>query len=123
MSKKCIQQKGGSAYMQNFYANTALGGPAAISHATLQGINNAPMFNPLSSTAVVPGNSTGIVPSGLYLAGLTPLSGSEATNVVQSGGGSTAQLRSRCNRKGISCYTNGGNLKSRQTMINQLNKT
>ncbi len=122
MPKKYVQQRGGgSAYMQNFYASTAVGGPAAISHATLQGINNAPMFHPLSSTAVVPGTSSGIVPTGLYLAGLQPLSGAESS-VIQSGGGAptTAQLRTECNAQGISCYTKGGNPKPRRTLLKEL---
>lgn len=122
MPKNYRQQRGGSAYMQNFYANTVVGGPAAISQATLQGINNAPMFNPLSTTATVPGNSTGIVPSGLFLSGLQPLN--ETVGVSQSGGSpsqiSTAQLRTECNANGISCYTKSGNFKSRKTLLNQL---
>jgi hypothetical protein len=70
------KQKGGSSdFMHSFYSNTVVGGPAAISQATLAGINDAPMFNPLSDSATIPGVSSGIVPTGLYLGS------------VQSGGG------------------------------------
>jgi hypothetical protein len=63
-------QKGGdsSAYSSVFYAQGAVGGPAAISRATLSGINNAPMFNPFNQNASIPTlPSTGIVPNGAYL--------------------------------------------------------
>jgi hypothetical protein len=68
--KKSRTQRGGAAsdWVGSFYANTAIGGPAAISRATLEGIADAPMFNPLSSTATFPTNSTGIIPTGTYLA-------------------------------------------------------
>lgn len=111
---KCNKQKGGSsAFMNSFYSNTAVGGPAAISKATLAGINDAPMFNPLSHSATVPGNSTGIIPSGLYLA------------VSQTGGAvldkmSTPELRSTCNKCGISCRGQKGGYKRRDTMIKQI---
>ena len=65
------QQRGGagSDFTSSFYANTVVGGPAAISAATLQGIDNAPMFHPLDYNAVIPTlDSTGIVPSGLFMA-------------------------------------------------------
>jgi hypothetical protein len=118
MPKKNIQ-RGGSAFMQNFYASTVVGGPAAISHVLLQGINQAPMFQPLSTTAVVPGTvaSSGIVPSGLYLAGMQPL--------IQSGGMppiSTQELRDTCVKYGINPYTDSGKPKGRQTLLNQLHK-
>jgi hypothetical protein len=66
MSK--TQNGGGSDYIHSFYANTVKGGPAAISQVNLDGIDKSPMFNPLSETAIIPGNVTGIVPSGLYYA-------------------------------------------------------
>ena len=144
--------RGGSDFMHSFYSSTVAGGPAAISKALLSGINQAPMFNPLSASAVVPGVvSTGIVPSGLYLASLagggqtaggcpgdpigkgakssskTPTSKKTKAPKDQVGGGgvgsmSTAQLRTKCNQHGISCMTAGGRYKSRNTMINQLQK-
>jgi hypothetical protein len=68
-----MNQLGGSSdYMSTFYAAGAIGGPAAVSRATLQGIDNAPMFNPLSAKAVIPTlPATGIVPSGLYFSSMT----------------------------------------------------
>jgi hypothetical protein len=140
--------RGGSDFMHSFYASTVAGGPPAISKALLSGINQAPMFNPLSASAVVPGVvSTGIVPSGLYLASLAGGGGQKAggcpgdpigkaakttskapsskkakASKDQVGGMSTAQLRTKCNQHGISCMTAGGRYKSRNTMINQLQK-
>ncbi len=64
------QSGGSSSYVGLFYASGPVGGPGAISRATLSGINNAPMFNPLSATATIPTlPSTGIIPNGAYLAG------------------------------------------------------
>ena len=66
------QQGGSSDYASTFYAAGAVGGPAAVSRATLSGIDNAPMFNPLSAKAVIPTlPATGIVPSGLYFSSAT----------------------------------------------------
>jgi len=123
---KCnaYKQKGGSSdFMHSFYSNTAVGGPAAISQATLAGINNAPMFNPLSSSATVPGVSTGIVPTGLYLASAQSGGGygcSGQQGGKQRGGISTKKLRDTCNANGISCRTQNGGYKHRSTMIKQL---
>ena len=112
------KQRGGSSdFMGLFYANTAVGGPAAISQATLQGINNAPMFNPLSTNSAVPGNSTGIVPTGTYLAthtggGSRRQRGSSrrqrgssccAGGSANQRGASVADLRTECNNRGLSC--------------------
>ena len=105
-----VEQFGGSSdYMGLFYANTAVG-PAAISQATLQGINNAPMFNPLSTNATVPGNSTGIVPTGTYLATHTGGGARRQQGSSCCGGGSQNQrggtvtdLRTECNNRGLSC--------------------
>jgi len=58
----------GSQYMGDFYAQTAVGGPRAISYATLKYIDNSPMFNPLATDTVFPTTSTGIIPTGIYLA-------------------------------------------------------
>ena len=88
--------------MNSFYARTAIGGPAAISRSTLQGINNAPMFKPMSPTAQIPTlPSTGIVPNGRVLA----MTGGGYG--YQHGGGlekmSVKQLRTLCNQHGMSC--------------------
>lgn len=111
-------QKGGSssAYMHSFYSTTANGGPAAISQATLQGIGNAPMFNPLSASSVIPGNSSGIVPSGIYLAGMqTGGAGGQSLESL-----STPQLRDLCNANGMSCRTQNGGYEHRNTLIKKL---
>ena len=104
-------QKGGSSdFMHSFYSSTAVGGPAAISAATLKGIGNAPMFNPLSATATVPGSSTGIVPTGLYL----------ASQAGGAAGASTEQLRDLCNENGISCRGQKGGFLYRATLLKML---
>jgi hypothetical protein len=105
-------QKGGSSdFMHAFYSATALGGPAAISAATLQGINAAPMFNPLSALAVIPTMSTGIVPTAMYLAQLGGSQGSEVD---------TVQLRDACNKNGISCRGKNGNFLQNSTLFKKL---
>lgn len=118
------KQIGGSDFMHSFYASTAVGGPAAISKATLAGINQVPMFNPLSGNASIPGNSTGIVPSGLYLASQSGGScGCSRSKKCQHGGLnslSTEQLRDLCNDSGISCRGQKGGYKRRSTLIKQL---
>lgn len=58
----------GSQYVGDFYAQTAVGGPRAISYATLQYIDNSPMFNPLADNTVMPTTTSGVIPTGLYLA-------------------------------------------------------
>jgi hypothetical protein len=69
---KPTQTGGASSYMGLFYASGPVGGPGAISRATLSGIDNAPMFNPLSASATIPTlPSTGIVPNGAYLSNMT----------------------------------------------------
>ena len=80
-------QKGGgsSDWSHSFHANTAIGGPAAISHHTLQHINQAPMFNPLSDNAIIPTQATGITPNCLYLA-QSKVAGLAGPTMVQSGG-------------------------------------
>jgi hypothetical protein len=113
------QEGGSSDYMHSFYSSTALGGAAAISQATLAGINQAPMFNPLSGTAAIPGTSTGIIPSGLYLAS-TQSGGGCKQHAKQLGGMSTEQLRDQCNENGISCRGEKGGYKHRSTLIQQL---
>lgn len=108
-------QLGGSDWMHSFHSSTAVGGPAAISAATLQGIGNAPMFNPLNASATVPGNSTGIVPSGLYLASQTGGSGQPVWSQL-----STEELRTKCNENGLSCRGQNGGFLHRNTLIKQL---
>ena len=63
-------QSGGASsdFLGSFYANTVVGGPAAISTFTLNGLSASPMFNPLSMTATFPTMpSTGIVPTGMVM--------------------------------------------------------
>lgn len=108
-------QTGGSDFMHSFYAVAAEGGPAAISSATLAGLANAPMFNPLSAAATIPGNSTGIVPSALYLA--SQLGGGQMTE-----GEVTAQLRDACNANGISCRGPKGGYLKNKTLVQKLQK-
>jgi hypothetical protein len=74
------QLGGGSAWMQNFYANQVVGGNREISEATLQVINQTPMFRPLQSKTVIPGPN-GIIPTGLYLAGYTDPVNTDASPV------------------------------------------
>ena len=97
------QHGGSSDFMGLFYANTAVGGPAAISQATLQGINNAPMFNPLSTNSAVPGNSTGIVPTGTYLA-------------THTGGGSRRQRGSSCCAGGSANQRGGAIIRNKRQL-------
>jgi hypothetical protein len=103
-----VKQRGGSSdFMHSFYSSTAVGGPAAISQATLAGIGNSPMFNPLSATATIPGPSTGITPTGLYLAS-------------QHGGAPIEQLRDACNDNNISCRGPNGGYLGRNTLVKKL---
>ena len=113
------QKAGSSDFMHSFHANTVIGGPAAISQATLAGINQAPMFNPLSHTATIPG-PTGIVPSGIYLA--TSQFGGNAKRMNQFGGWSKEELRETCNNNGISCRGENGGFKHKATLVKQLKK-
>lgn len=107
-------QKGGASdFMHSFYSATAAGGPAAISKATLQGLANAPMFNPLSAGATIPGNSTGIVPSALYLA--SQLGGGQMSEAEV-----TVQLRDACNENGISCRGPKGGFLQNKTLVKKL---
>lgn len=110
-SLKNRKQKGGAAsdYGSLFYANTAVGGPAAITKATLQYIDKAPMFHPLSKNVVIPTGTTGIIPDGLYLAQVgaggekKKRSVSPKPHVVLSPHKMTvAQLRNYCHEHGIS---------------------
>jgi hypothetical protein len=84
------KQLGGSSdYISTFYAAGAVGGPAAVSRATLRGIDNAPMFNPLSAKAVIPTlPATGIVPSGLYFSSMT------GGSPFQMGGAEEVEMKS-----------------------------
>ena len=82
-------QRGGASsdFIGLNYALTAAGpnggNNASISAATLANIGSAPMFNPFSSSAVIPTSpSLGIVPNGLALAGMAP---------TMSGGGRRQQ--------------------------------
>jgi hypothetical protein len=62
------QQQGGSGsdWVNSFYAYTS--SPAELSTYTLKYIDQAPMFNPLYFGKVFPTGTSGIIPTGLYLA-------------------------------------------------------
>ena len=108
------QVGGFSDFMSSFYASGAVGGPGAISRVTLSGINNAPMFNPLSSTAVVPTlPSTGIVPSEIYLANMKG-------GAAKSTSASLDRLRAECNKAGLSCRYKNGKYLPRATLVKLL---
>ena len=134
---------GGSDFMHSFYSRGVSGGPGAITRATLDNINNAPMFNPLQETAVIPTlPSTGIVPSEAYLATATPATSTStsttATNMTgggfrssfafgftrgynrQSSQPSDDKLRETCNRAGLSCRDMFGRYLSRSKIIQLL---
>lgn len=115
------KQRGGASsdFVHSFYANTAVGGPAAMTRAGLQVIDQAPMFNPLSDNTVFPTDSTGIVASGLYLANTPDASAGALPFGGQMGGApvlnktalsklSVAKLRTLCNRLGMSCAGKNG---------------
>lgn len=108
------QQRGGSAgtWGSSFYANTAIGGPGAISRSTLANIENALIFKPFVKGAVIPtAPSTGIIPTGQYLAGMPPAhmshtgGGRKATTGLTSK--NVAELRDMCNANGLSCKQRG----------------
>ena len=64
-----FHQKGGSSdFTHSFYAQTVVGGPAALTKHTLDNIDKSPMFNPLSTNTAFPTINTGIIPNGLYYA-------------------------------------------------------
>jgi len=74
-NKSKRNQTGGSSasgWMPSFYA-TALQTPS-LNASTLAGINNAPVFNPMSSTAVFPTPTSGIIPTGMAY-GFAPMIG------------------------------------------------
>lgn len=111
MPRRNNQKGGGSDFAHSFYANTAIGGPAAISRATLQNIAKAPVFNPLSTNTVIPTIATGITPVGQYFA--------------QSGGGQLSkltvpELRTMCNEAGMSCRDSDGNFLPKRDLIEML---
>lgn len=96
-----------------FYAQTAQGGPSAISRATLSVIDQTPMFNALSPQTVIPGPS-GIVPSGIAL--------------MHTGGGNLAgltvpSLRDLCNSLGLSCKNQKGGFLTKTQMVQRLRGT
>jgi hypothetical protein len=119
------QVGGFSDYMSSFYSSGAVGGPGAISRFTLSGINNAPMFNPLSSTAVVPTlPSTGIVPSEIYLANMKGGAAKRrpVTRAVGKASDSVSldRLRAECNKAGLSCRYKNGKYLPRATLVKLL---
>lgn len=123
------QQKGGvSDWMHSFYSQGVVGGPAALSRAMLQNIDQAPMFNPLSDNTVLPtGPSTGIIPNGLYLAGMK----GGGCGCGQSGGKgrkrgrslysmNVADLRRLCHQRGIRCRSANGKLLGKTELLRKL---
>lgn len=101
------QRGGASDWMHSFHAASSTDG-ACVQKTLLNGIGNSPMFNPLNSNAVIPGNSTGIVPSGTYL--------------LQTGGAgySTDYLRTLCNKLGMSCRGPKGGFLGRKTLLKKI---
>lgn len=133
MSSSKRNQKGGSSdWMHSFYAHTAIGNNAAITRAGLKTIDQSPMFNPLSANTVFPTESTGIVPTGLYLAGAGPAPPTEMPMVSpQMGGGNAAvswkgqtltltELKTLCNRLGASCKSASGEQLTRAQLIHRI---
>ena len=106
-SRSRVNQSGGSsasAWMPSFYA-TALQTPS-LSAATLAGINNAPVFNPMSSTAVFPTPTSGIIPTGMAY-GFSPMVGGSSKKSSRSGTAKRSNkwfdfLKSESQKRGIS---------------------
>lgn len=71
-SKGKKQSGGSSDFIGSFYSATAVGGVQRLSELTARVINQAPMFNPLSTENVVIPTlpSTGIIETPAYLAAL-----------------------------------------------------
>ena len=103
--------QGGSAsdFLSSFYASSAVGGPAAISRATLSGLSNSPMFNPLSATSVIPTGSLGIIPSGTYLASIGGGKSKKQPKV--------ADLRKKCVAMGKPVCDSKGKLLSKEKLL------
>jgi hypothetical protein len=112
---------GASDYMHSFYSRSVSGGPGPLTRATLDNINNAPMFHPLQANAVIPTlPSTGIVPSEVYLANMTGggrMRGARLTNNQQP---SLDQLRAACNKAGLSCRDRQGRFLPRNRLVQLL---
>jgi len=64
--KQRKQQKGGSDWAQSFYSYYM--SPAELSRYTLKRIDESPMFNPLEFNTVIPTGTSGIIPTGVFLA-------------------------------------------------------
>jgi hypothetical protein len=131
-NKKSKGQCGGSAWVHPAHSFTAVGGPAAISNATLEVINQAPMFNPLSDNTIIPGPS-GVVPSGLYLGAQSQGASNNnvpAGNVPQSGGAEKRSLldielphlRDLCNALGFSCRNQKGDFLTKKQLVQKIQK-
>lgn len=108
-----MQSGGQSLWMTSFYAQGVEGGNAALSRATLAGIDQSPMFNPLSDSArIATMPSTGIVPTGAYLANMP------ADRVPEKM--STPKLRKELNCKGHTCRNQKGGFLSRSELVDKL---
>lgn len=89
--KKSKQYGGGSSdYVQLFHSYGA--DPAQLSRFTLRNIDNAPMFNPLSTHTIFPTGTSGIIPTGSYYDNIAPTNvnntiGPPTPGNIQMGGG------------------------------------
>lgn len=69
---KVSQRGGGASDFANLWHSWEVS-PAELSRITLEKIDCAPMFNPLRKGTVIPTGTSGIIPTGVYLAALPPL--------------------------------------------------
>ena len=95
--KRCQKGGGSSDYVQSFHAYAA--DPAQLSVFTLQNINRAPMFNPLSANTVIPTGTSGVIPTGAYYNSIAPtnltnIAGPPTPGAIQMGGRNGARHRS-----------------------------
>lgn len=74
---KVNQVGGGSDFSGLWYSWEV--SPAELSRITLEKIDCSPMFNPLRKGTVIPTGTSGIIPTGVYLAALPPIVDSCAT--------------------------------------------
>ncbi len=116
-----MNQIGGISDFLHFnYARTAVGGPAAISNATLAVIENTPMFNPFQNNTVIPGSS-GIVPSGSYIA-IGGDGSSPKGKFLNLGKMKAANLRSLCNELKMTCRLPNGRYLPKSILITKISE-
>ena len=63
---------GASDFASSFYSGAYT--QPSLNAVTLAGINNSPVFNPMSSSAVFATGTSGIIPNGMFY-GFSPMSG------------------------------------------------